>query len=361
MSKLIAGFLGLFLNGLAIALPLQELQLPPGFSIDIYAQVPNARQIALGANGIVFVGTDSGKVYAVVPNANQTKAQQVITIASGLNTPNGVAYRDSALYVAETNRVLRYDNIEQHLSKPPTPTIITEQLPDKSWHGKRYIKFSPDGWLYIGVGVPCNVCLLSDPRFGTILRMPRDGKELQIYTKGVRNTVGFDWDPRTKHLWFTENGRDMMGDNIPPDKLDYASHSGLDFGFPYYHGDNILDPKYGKMRSSLQGITQPALNLPAHVAVLGMTFYTGKMFPEKYHDQIFIAEHGSWNRSQKIGYQVIWVEIKSNKALAWHPFVTGWLQGQTAWGRPVDVLVMPDGALLISDDEAGVLYRVSYR
>lgn len=359
LSKLIAIFLGFLVNGLAIALPLQELKLPPGFSIDIYAQVPDARQMALGDKGIVFVGTASGKVYAVLPNAKQTQAQQVITIASGLHTPNGVAYRNGALYVAETNRILRYDNIEQHLSNPPNPVVVTDQLPNKSWHGRRYIKFAPDGWLYVGIGMPCNVCLQSDPRFGTLVRMQPDGKELQIYAKGIRNTVGFDWDPITKHLWFTENGRDLMGDNIPPDELDYAPSSGLDFGFPYYYGDAIPDPTYGKMHSP-KDFTPPVLNLPAHVAVLGMTFYTGKMFPEKYHNQIFIAEHGSWNRSQKIGYQVIWVEVKNNKSLAWHPFITGWLQGQNAWGRPVDVLVMPDGALLVSDDEAGILYRVSY-
>lgn len=352
-------FIGLNLPTLIDALPLQTLQFPPGFKIDIYAQVPNARSMALGSNGTVFVGTRNSKVYALVPNANQTKANQVITLAQNLNSPNGVAYKDGALYVAEINRVLRYDNIEKQLSNPPTPVVINNTLPNKTHHGWRYTKFGPDGWYYIAIGAPCDACLSEDTRFATIARMKSDGSDFQIYAKGIRNSVGFDWDPTTQHLWFTDNGRDWMGDNIPPDELNYAPQQGMNFGFPFFYGNDIPDPKYGKLHSPSE-FTKPVLNLPAHVATLGMVFYTGKMFPAEYQNQIFIAEHGSWNRSKKVGYQVIVVKKEGNKILGWQPFVKGWLQGQSDWGRPVDLLVMPDGALLISDDSAGLVYRVSY-
>lgn len=355
---LFAFILTFFLSSIIKALPLQFLRLPSGFKISIYAKVPNARSMTLGSKDVVFVGTRNSKVYALVPDATETTAN-VITIANNLNVPNGVAFYNNDLYVAEIDRVLRFDNIEQRLNNPPAPVIINQQLPNKLHHGWRYIKFSPDGWLYIAIGAPCNVCFSQDPRFATIMRMTPNGKNLQIYAKGIRNSVGFDWDPITHYLWFTDNGRDWMGDDIPPDKLNYADKQGLDFGFPYYYGDNIPDPQFGKLRSSNEFVA-PALNLPAHVAALGIAFYTGKMFPAEYYNQIFIAEHGSWNRSKKVGYQVIAVKIKNNKVISSEPFITGWLQGQNDWGRPVDLLVLSDGSLLISDDDAGVIYRVSY-
>lgn len=354
--------LGLFSFSSTIAsqdLPLSLLKLAPGFSIEIYAApVPSARQMTLGKNNIVYVGSHSaGRVYALVPSP---QGIQVMTIASNLNAPNGVAYHQGALYVAEINRILRFDDIDNHLKQPPTPVVMTASLPTFSHHGYRYIKFGPDQKLYVGIGVPCNVCLNQDQRLGTILRMNADGSHAEIYVKGIRNSMGFDWDARTQGLWFTDNGRDYMGDNTPPDKLNFAPNLGMDFGFPYYDGKDLPDPEFGKLKPNLQ-FTPPTYALPAHVAALGMTFYSGKQFPANYHQQIFLAEHGSWNRSAKIGYQVIFVELKNNKVLSAKPFVTGWLQGQQAWGRPVDVLVMPDGSLLISDDTADVIYRVRFQ
>ena len=345
----------------AFSLPLEQLKLPPGFKISIYAHVPDAREMTLGDNGIVYVGSrDAEKVYALIPDANFTKAKQVITIADHLNLPNGVAYRNGSLYVAAVDRVLRYDNIGQHLQNPPIPVLITDTLPHQLEHGWRYIAFGPDGWLYFGIGAPCNICLEKDPRFATIMRMQPDGSNQEIYAKGVRNTVGFAWHPDTHDLWFTDNGRDWMGDNSPPDKLNIATKKGLDFGFPYYHGINVPDPIYGKLRSQ-NDFTPPVYELPAHVAPLGIVFYTGNQFPKSYYHQIFIAEHGSWNRSHKIGYQVLFVNIMNNKVIATAPFISGWLHGEKFWGRPVALLVLPDGSLLLSDDYADVVYRVTYQ
>jgi len=343
-------------------LPLNKIKLPSGFHISVYAKnIAGARQMALGKNGVVFVGSRrSDKVVAIIPNKNLTQAKKVIVIARHLDMPNGVAFHDGDLYVAETSRIVRYKNIMQHLMRPPKPTIVTDTLPTNPHHGWRVIKFGSDGWLYVGIGAPCNVCIRKDPRFATIMRMHANGSDPQIFAKGVRNSVGFAWDPATKDLWFTDNGRDWLGDNLPPDELNVAPKQGMDFGFPYFYGNNVPDPKYGTLRSST-GMTPPALDLDPHVAALGMVFYTGKPFPKKYHNQIFIAEHGSWNRSRKIGYRIIWVRIKNNHALAKHIFASGWLQGQRSWGRPVDVLVMPDGALLVSDDFAGVIYRIGYQ
>lgn len=345
---------------LAQNLPLQSLKFPPGFNITIYAYpVPGARQMTLGSKDIVFVGSLSGFVYAIVPDAKSPHGTRVVTIAQGLNAPNGVAFLDGNLYVAEIGRILRFDDIENHLANPPKPVVITENLPKEAHHGFRFIRFGPDGKLYIGIGMPCNVCLQKDPRFGTIMRMNKDGSHFEIYAKGLRNTVGFDWDPRTQKIWFTDNGRDYMGDDLPPDKLNYAPVQGLDFGFPYYDGKNLPDPIYGKLRKQ-NGITPPTYELPAHVAALGMSFYTGEMFPENYRNQIFIAEHGSWNRSKKVGYQIVVADVDGGRVKSVKPLVTGWLQGESVWGRPVDTLVMPDGSLLISDDFAGVIYRLKF-
>lgn len=343
-------------------LPLELIKLPPGFEISIYsAEVPNAREMALGNNGILFVGTRAlGKVYAVIPNQHQTAAKQVITIARHLNMPNGVAMRNGDLYVAEVNRVIRFDQIEQHLHDPPKPKVINDKLPSDVHHGWRFIRFSPDDWLYVPVGAPCNVCLRKDnPYYASILRMRPNGSDLQIYAQGVRNTVGFDWHPTTKELWFTDNGRDWLGDDIPPDELNYAPKSGMHFGFPYFYGKNGVDPEFGKLGDTSK-VTPAAMELGPHVAALGMSFYTGNMFPAEYHHQIFIPEHGSWNRTQKIGYRVTLVTLQDNKPVSYKPFATGWLQGDTAWGRPIATLVMPDGALLVSDDHAGAIYRISY-
>jgi len=341
-------------------LRLDKIKLQPGFKIEVYAgNVPGARSMTLSPSGILFVGTRDGEVYAVVDKNRDNKADEVITIAQGLNMPNGVAFRDNSLYVAEVSRVLRFDNIESRLKNPPRPVVVNDSFPKETHHGWKFIRFGPDGMLYVPVGAPCNVCEKEDKRYGSIMRMKPDGSGLEIFAKGIRNTVGFDWDPLTKELWFTDNGRDMLGDDIPPDELNHAPRTGMHFGFPYLHGKEITDPDYSGERNP-EEFTPPAMELGPHVASLGMRFYTGDMFPKEYRNHIFIAEHGSWNRSTPIGYRVTLVRLEDGKAAKYEVFAEGWLQRGKAWGRPVDVQVMPDGALLVSDDMAGAIYRISY-
>jgi glucose/arabinose dehydrogenase len=357
-----AGTLGLLLltvfpclNAAAIELPLDKIKLPPGFAISVYAQVSGARSMTLGSDGTVFVGTvREGKVYAI------TRDQKVHVIAEGLNVPNGVAYRHGSLYVAEINRILRYDNIEASISAPAKPIVVNDKYPKETHHGWKFIAFGPDGLLYVPVGAPCNICEPDPDRYALISRIKPDGSGYQVFASGVRNSVGFDWDPGTKELWFTDNGRDWMGDDLPSDELNHAPKAEMNFGFPYCHQGDIPDPEFGA-KHSCNEFTPPALKLGAHVAALGMRFYTGTMFPAKYRNAIFIAEHGSWNRSKKSGYRVMLVTLKNNKPDSYEVFAQGWLQGEKNWGRPVDVLNMPDGSLLVSDDQAGVIYRISYR
>ena len=340
---------------------LGDIRLPPGFSINIYAtNVENARSLVLGESGTLFVGTRSaGKVYAVVDRNHDAKADEVITIAEGLNMPNGVAFREGSLYVAEVNRVLRYDRIESRLKNPPKPVIVTDSFPKDPQHGWKFIRFGPDGKLYVPVGAPCNVCERSNEIYSSITRINAVGGTPEIFAHGVRNTVGFDWHPNTGVLWFTDNGRDWLGDDLPPDELNRASQKGMHFGFPYCHGGTISDPEFGKKRKC-EEIVPPSIALGPHVAALGMRFYTGTMFPDLYQNQIFIAEHGSWNRTSPIGYRISLVRLHGSQAISYGVFAEGWLKNGRAWGRPVDVLVMPDGALLVSDDRAGVIYRISY-
>lgn len=342
------------------ALPLEQIHLPPGFHISLFADhVPDARSMALGPDGIVFVGSRrAGKVYALIDRNGDGRAEQQFVIASGLNMPNGVAYRDGSLYVAAVDRILRLDHIAQRLHDPPAPIVVNDQLPAERSHGWRYLRFGPDGWLYVPVGAPCNICLRQG--YAEIRRLQADGSGMETYARGIRNTVGFDWDPRNGELWFTDNGRDGLGDNQPPDELNHAPHKGMHFGYPFCHGRNISDPEFGKLHACRE-FTPPVLDLGAHVAALGMRFYSGNAFPKSYRQRVFIAEHGSWDRSSKVGYRIVMVDIKNGKAVQTHVFASGWLQGQQAWGRPVDILVMPDGALLVSDDRAGVIYRISYR
>ena len=343
-------------------LPLKDIKLPPGFEIGVYAgNVPNARSLTLSPKGTLFVGSlKEGKVYAVVSQAGETEAKKIFTVAQGLNMPNGVAFRNGALYVAEVNRVLRYDDIESHLPNPPKPVTVNDQFPKDRHHGWKFIAFGPDGLLYVPVGAPCNICEPDQNRYALISRLKADGTGTEVFARGIRNTVGFDWHPVTKELWFTDNGGDNLGDDVPPDELNHAPKQGLNFGYPYCHGGDIPDPQFGKKRSCSEFIL-PAQKLGPHVAALGMRFYTGSMFPAEYRNQIFIAEHGSWNRSTPIGYRITIVQLENGKAVSYKPFAEGWLQRGQAWGRPVDVLVMPDGALLVSDDEAGAIYRIRYK
>ncbi|HSI52664.1 MAG TPA: PQQ-dependent sugar dehydrogenase [Ramlibacter sp.] len=346
-------------------LPLDNIKLPPGFAIEVWARAENARQMALGrvdprSGGTLFVGSMSaGKVHAVRFDGDY-KVRNVSVIASGLNRPIGVAYRGGHLYVSAVDRILRYDSIERQLDRPPTPFIVTDKLTTETHHGGKFIAFGPDGKLYVPTGAPCNICEPSPRRYANIARMNPDGSGTEVFASGVRNSVGFDWQPGTQQLWFTDNGRDMLGDDVPPDELNHAPQAGMHFGYPYCHGGDVSDPEFGAKRKC-EEFAAPAQKLGAHVASLGMRFYTGTMFPPEYHNQVFIAEHGSWNRSKKSGYRISLVKVQGDKAVAYEPFATGWLQGESAWGRPSDVLVLPDGSLLVADDYADAIYRITWR
>lgn len=339
---------------------LQLIELPPGFEIAIYASgVDNARQMALGDKGTVFVGSrKAGKVHAVVDADNDRVAEQVYLIDDGLSLPSGVEFRDGALYVAALNRVLRYDGIEARLANPPEPVVVTDALPDKTHHGWKYLRFGPDGWLYIPVGAPCNIC--DEPGFAEIRRLNVVDGSVETWAGGVRNSVGLAFQPTSGELWFTENGRDLLGDDLPGDELNHAPRAGMDFGYPWCHQGDTLDPEFGQGKDC-SDYTPPALVLGAHVAPLGLTFYSGEQFPDAYRGQLFIAQHGSWNRSEKVGYNILLVRFDgAGRVSGSEVFAHGWLQGQENWGRPSDVLQLTDGSLLVADDQSGVIYRISY-
>ena len=346
-------------------LPLEDIKLPEGFEISIYAEIPNARQMVMSESGVLFVGNrNKDKVYAVVDSDGDMKGETVYVIDEGLNSPNGVALKDGDLYVAEINRILRYKNIEDNLANPPEYEVVYGDYPTEGHHGWKYIAFGPDGKLYVPVGAPCNICENADkPIYASITRLDVDNPtEPEIIAHGVRNTVGFDWDPNTGKLWFTDNGRDMMGDDIPPCELNVVMNDGDHFGYPYFHGGTIEDPEFGRGKSS-DDYKHPAWKFGAHTAPLGMVFYEGEQFPAEYQDRIIVAQHGSWNRSKKSGYQVLMLNHNGSEATDASVFAEGWLDHDTQkqWGRPVDVITMGDGSVLISDDYADVVYRVSYK
>lgn len=341
--------------------PADFLRVPAGFRADILVEnVPNARSMALGEGGTLFVGTRSGGTVYAIRNALGGNPS-VLKFAEGLTMPNGVALHDGALYVAEQKRLIRFPAAEASLDKPPQAEVVDAALPFKgALHSWKYLAVGPDGKLYVPVGAPCNVC--DEPGFGVILRMNTDGTGREVVASGVRNTVGFTWHPTTRELWFTDNGRDMLGDDVPPCELNRVPRTGLHFGFPYCHGGTIADPQFGAAGSCSDAVA-PVQALDPHVAPLAVKFYTGRMFPATYRGQVFIAEHGSWNRSKaagKTGYRVSLVRLKGNEAVSYEPFIEGWLQGDEVLGRPVDLLVAPDGSLLVSDDQRGVIYRISY-
>ena len=346
-------------------LPLDKLKLPEGFEISIFADsVVNARSLAYSPSGTLFVSTRSeGNVYALQDTDGDYVVDKRNTIMQGGNMPNGVAFRDGDLYIAEVNRILKISDIESKLDHPGTPEILYDKYPTDKHHGWKYIAFGPDGKLYVPVGAPCNICKSKEAVYASMTRMNVDGTGMEVVHSGIRNSVGFDWHPVTKKLYFTDNGRDLMGDDMPVCELNYAPKDNMHFGYPYCHQGDTPDPEFGKTRKCDE-FTPPAAKLGPHTAPLGMTFYTGAQFPEIYKNQIFVARHGSWNRSKKSGYDIILATLNAEGIVTdTKPFITGWLDENTddVWGRPVDMEILPDGSMLISDDYADVIYRVYYK
>jgi glucose/arabinose dehydrogenase len=341
---------------------IKQLHVPDGFSLSVYADnLPGARSLALADNGVVFVGTgQEGKVYAIKDNNADGKVDKRYVVATKLMMPNGVAYRDGTLYVAEVNRIIRYEHILENLSHPPAPQVIYDQLPSDPHHGWKYLRFGPDGMLYTAVGAPCNICKPKEAIYTSLVRLNVDGSHFEIIAVGIRNTVGFDWQPTTKTLFFTDNGRDYLGDDAPADELNRWLTVGQHFGFPYFHAGDIADPEMATDKK-MQDFTVPVWKFQAHVAPLGARFYRGEQFPEPYKNQLFVAQHGSWNSSKPVGYRIALVKFDHELPIAEQVFIEGWLdKDDKVLGRPVDVLEMPDGSLLISDDQLGVIYQVKY-
>lgn len=354
--------------------PIDKLKLPAGFKIAVYADnVRSARGMALGDKGTVFVGSMTARtVYALVDanHDNVIQPNEIKTIATGLTQPTGVAFHAGALYVAAATKVVRFDAIEDHLDTPPAPITVIDGLPSQ-YHSWKFMAFGPDGLMYVSDGSPCNVCdnEKTEPRYAAILRMKPDGSNPEVFAHGVRNSVGFDWDPATKYMWFSDNGRDELGDDMPSDELNVATKAGEHFGFPFCHQGDTPDPDLGKGRSCAEFVP-PAEKVGAHVASIGLRFYTGTMFPAKYRGGIFIAQHGSWNRSVPAGYRVMFAKVNGDKVTTYEPFVEGFLEGTKStssrgatalqFGRPADVQPLKDGSLLISEDTPGRIYRVTY-
>jgi glucose/arabinose dehydrogenase len=335
---------------------LDKLTLPSGFRIELYAAgVPDARAMARGDRGAVFVGSHrSGTVHAVVERAGQ---REVKVIATGLQQPGGVAFHKGSLYVAEVSRIWRYDKIEADLDKPPEPVLVTDQLPTDEVHGPKFIAIGPDNKLYVPVGIPCNNCLPSE-NHGGIWRMDLDGQNRELVAQGVRNTLGFDWHPATRQLHFTDTGRFWVSEDLPADELNRVTKDQQHFGNPFCHQGDFLDPQFGWGRSC-EEFVKPLALLGPHTAASGMRFYTGRAFPPRFRGAIFIARHGSWSRTEKLGGDVVVAFLGRDGAVtSVEPFLTGFLQENSFTGRPVDVLVMADGALLVSDAHAGAIYRI---
>tara|TARA_B110000196_G_scaffold119780_1_gene103943 strand:+ start:1770 stop:2897 length:1128 start_codon:yes stop_codon:yes gene_type:complete len=336
------------------AFDIPDIKLPDGFHISVLtSETPGARSMALG-NNTLFVSTRrEGKIYAVTNYLDQPK---VTVIVDNLYMPNGIAFKNGDLYVAEIHRLLKFENIESNIDDAKY-TIISDEFPTDQHHGWRYITFGPDEKLYIPIGSPCNYC--DEPDYGVITRVNKDGSNKTIVARGMRNTVGITFHPKTNELWFTDNGRDMLGDDIPPGELNRVSYNGEHFGFPFCHGKNIKDPILGNL-GSCEESTGPVQELDAHVAPLGLKFYTGSQFPNEYKNQIFIPEHGSWNRTKKSGYRITVVKLDGNNAISYETFADGWMKDETTMGRPVDIAITNDGSMLVSDDHNGVIYRITY-
>lgn len=353
-SKIIA--IAFIFSGAASAktLPLEKLRLPPGFKISVFAEVPGARSLSVTPSGVVFVGS---RGLGGESNVYRIKAGKVDILSKDFKSPNGVAFKNGKLYVADIDKVTVFSDPENKSGKALSPKFLPQRFPTDTHHGWKFIRFGPDGKLYVPVGVNCNVC---DPgtAYARLYRIDVDGSAKEEVARGIRNTVGFDFHPVTKELWFTDNGRDWLGDDQPPDEVNRLTKIGQDFGFPYCHGKSLQDPDFKNKKCGEH--TAPEVELGAHVASLGMRFYTGQQFPAEYGNQIILAEHGSWNRSKPQGYRLTLVRLKDGQSPKAEVFIDGWLQGKDAWGRPVDVEIYKDGSLLISDDRAGVVYQLSY-
>lgn len=359
---------GLLLAVLGSSAPLRAepsgLQVPPGFVISEWAVgVNDARSLALGDDGTVYVSTRrEGRIHALRDRNGDGRADAHWILANDLLAPNGIAYRDGALYVAETSRIWKWPGIAAMLDRPPPPTLVREGLPDASHHGWRYIAFGPDGRLYLSIGAPCNVCKPSalagaGVETASISSMEPDGSDWRSEARGVRNSVGFDFSPVDGRLWFTDNGRDWLGDDQPDDEINVSRTANAHYGFPYCHAGHVADPEYGNQASCAEFVA-PQLAIGAHVAPLGLRFYRGSVFPAPWDKAVFVALHGSWNRSEKSGYQVVALIERAGTTQV-KPFVTGFLDGHKVRGRPVDLLQMPDGSLLISDDLDARILRVA--
>jgi glucose/arabinose dehydrogenase len=341
-------------------LPIAKMKVPPGFKVEVFASdVLDARGLREGDRGTVFVSSlfVAGKIYALV---DQGGKRQVKTIAEKLMLPNGIEFHKGSLYVATPKQVLRYDNIESKLDNPGQPAVVYDDLPGEVPHGWKFIKVGPDGKLYLPVGAPCNICEPDLEKYAQIRRINLDGSGMEIVARGVRNTIGFDFHPRTGELWFTDNQRDWLSEDLPQDELNRLTKPGQNFGFPYCHQGDFADPQFG-WGKACEDFVKPAVLLGPHAAPLGMRFYTGRMFPAKYQGAIFIARHGPWNRTKKYAADVVVAFLDGRgRVRAVEPFLTGLVENNTYLGRPVDVLVMKDGSLLVSDDHAGAVYRITY-
>ena len=350
---------------------LEQLKVPENFEISIIASdIESPRQITETEDGHLIVGSKSGdKVIALIDKDKDSIFEKHITVASGLQNPTGVAYHKGDLYFAEIDTVWIIKNIDEWIKSDveslPQKDIYMNNLPSETWHGFKYIDFGPDGNMYIPVGVPCNICLepqTKDPRFAAIHKYA-DG-ELITVADGVRNSVGFDWHPLTNKMYFSDNGRDWLGDDSPSCELNIIEEEGSFFGYPYKHAKNVIDPEFGHLIPTLQKkIVDPIAELGPHVAPLGIAFYDGDIFPEKYQNSIFVALHGSWNKyNGKSGYKVIFIQLDENgNYLSQEDFITGWLSNENAWGRPVSPFIMSDGSMIVSDDKFDVIYKVTYK
>jgi glucose/arabinose dehydrogenase len=339
-------------------IPVDKIKVPAGFKVSLWAHgINNAREMVWGDKGTLFVSSRvAGNVYALVDKGD---AREVKVIAKGLNLPNGIAFKNGTLYIAEVSRITKMVGIEDKLDNPPAMEVVYDILPRDLPHGWKHLAFGPDGKLYFNIGAPCNICLPPDTH-ANLSSVNPDGTGFEYVAHGVRNSVGFDWHPITKKLYFTTHARDWMGDDSPSDRFDVVTRKGQHFGYPFCHAGDMLDPELGKGKSC-NDYVKPILKTGPHVAGNGVEFYTGGMFPAEYQNRAFLAQRGSWNRSKKVGFRVMMVTIDAKGGVAkYEPFAEGWLQGDEVWGRPVYTRTMKDGSLLIADDYAGAIYRVSY-